>query len=452
VVTEQHRKNLKKTERVDETGLIRRLGLFDVTMIVMGGIIGSGIFMNPSVVAQHVKTPFLILGVWILGGLVALAGSFIYGELAARMPNVGGQYAYIREAIHPLPAFLYGWALLLVIQSGGMAAVALTFSRYFVQIIPIALQDWLIAVIILFILTVINCLGVRAGSTLQSILMVLKIGSIATLIFCGLFFASSHTVTQSISHDSSFLAIGAAMIPVLFAYGGWQTSTFIAAEMKDPRRHLPLALIIGVIGVVLLYVGVNWICVRVLGPVALAATKTPASDVMRIVFGNAGAGFIAAGIAISTLGFLSQSMLTAPRVYFSMARDGVFFDKVASVHPKTHVPIVAIALQGIAAIVIALSGKYEQILNYVVSTDFIFFGLTGVCVFLLRRHNKNNSEIFLKVPLHPITTLFFITASWTIVLVTVIKFPVNSLIGIGLLAAGIPVYFIWEKYGRERIA
>ncbi|HSE42297.1 MAG TPA: amino acid permease, partial [Acidobacteriota bacterium] len=448
---QQANKNSKQTERSDETGLVRRLGLFDVTMIVMGGIIGSGIFMNPSVVAQHVKTPFLILAVWVLGGLVALAGSFIYGELAARMPNVGGQYAYIREAIHPLPAFLYGWALLLVIQSGGMAAVALTFSRYFVQLAPVALQDWMVAVIILFVLTVINCLGVRAGSTLQSILMVLKIGSIATLIFCGLFFARSHTAAQQISQSSSFLTIGAAMIPVLFAYGGWQTSTFIAAEMKDPRRHLPLALIIGVIGVVLLYVGVNWICVRVLGPEALASTKTPASDVMRSIFGSAGAGFIAAGIAISTLGFLSQSMLTAPRVYFSMARDGVFFDKVASVHPKTHVPIVAIALQGIAAIVIALSGKYEQILNYVVSTDFIFFGLTGVCVFVLR-NKRSDSDVFLKVPLHPLTTLFFIAASWTIVLVTVIKYPVNSLIGIGLLAAGIPIYFIWKNYGRERIA
>jgi APA family basic amino acid/polyamine antiporter len=439
-----------KLSRIEETGLARRLGLFDVTMIVMGGIIGSGIFMNPSVVAQHVHTPFLILAVWVLGGMVALAGSFIYGELAARMPNVGGQYAYIREAIHPLPAFLYGWALLLVIQSGGMAAVALTFSRYFVEFTSIPFSEKIVAITILFFLTAINCLGVRAGSTLQSILMILKIGSIGALILCGLFFANTQASSQVVSESSSFLAIGAAMIPVLFAYGGWQTSTFVAAEMKDPRRHLPLALVIGVIGVVLLYVGVNFVCVRVLGAEGLAATTTPASDVMGAVFGRGGAQFIAIAIAISTLGFLSQSMLTAPRVYFSMARDGVFFDKVASIHPITRVPIIAIALQGVAAIAITLSGKYDQILSYVVSTDFIFFGLTGLCVFLLRRKSRNDADIFFKVPLHPIPTIFFIAVSWIIVLVTIAKYPVNSLIGIGLLAAGIPVYFIWRKYDRRR--
>jgi APA family basic amino acid/polyamine antiporter len=441
--------SLKPTE---DTGLARRLGLFDVTMIVMGGIIGSGIFMNPSVVAKHVDTPFLIIGVWVLGGLVALAGSFIYGELAARMPNVGGQYAYLREAIHPLPAFLYGWALLLVIQSGGMAAVSLTFSRYFLEFVPLDISDGFLAFVILFLLTVINCLGVRAGSTFQSFLMVLKVGSIAALIFCGLFLANTiPPAKEAALASSSFFAIGAAMIPVFFAYGGWQTSTFIAGEMKDPRRHLPMALIIGVIGVVLCYVGVNFVCVRVLGPAGLAATRTPASDVMGIAFGQAGARFIATAIAVSTLGFLSQSMLTAPRVYFSMARDGVFFNKVATVHPKTQVPVIAIALQGIMAVVIALSGKYDQILNYVVSTDFIFFGLTGVCVFLLRKRSSNDSGVFFKVPLHPITTLFFVAASWIIVIVTVIKFPADSLIGIGLLAAGVPVYFIWKKYDRRQI-
>ena len=442
--------SLTMNATAEVTGLARRLGLFDVTMIVMGGIIGSGIFMNPSVVAKYVQTPFLILAVWGLGGLVALAGSFIYGELASRMPNVGGQYAYIREAIHPLPAFLYGWALLLVIQSGGMAAVSLTFSRYFLEFVPLGISDGIVAVIILFSLTVINCLGVRAGSTLQSILMVLKVGSIAALILCGLFLPDAKSsAKQEILASSSLMAIGAAMIPVLFAYGGWQTSTFIAAEMKDPRRHLPMALIIGVMGVVILYVGVNFVCVRVLGPLGLASTMTPASDVMGVAFGRDGARFIATAIAISTLGFLSQSMLTAPRVYFSMARDGVFFDKVASVHPKTRVPMIAIALQGIMAIVIALSGKYEQILNYVVSTDFIFFGLTGLCIFLLRKRVKNDSEMFFKVPFHPITTLFFIAVSWIIVFVTVIKFPADSLIGIGLLAAGVPVYFIWKQYGKR---
>ncbi len=226
----------------DQRSLARRLGAFDATMIVMGGIVGSGIFMNPYVVAKLVHTPFLILFVWIAGGLVALAGSFVYSELASRRPNVGGQYAYLRDGIHPMPAFLYGWTLLLVIQSGGMAAVALTFARYFLELSHIAVADWLIATLALFALTVINCIGVRAGSTTQSILMLLKIGGILILVLCGIIFGEKAPVQVAETEPISphlLTTIGAAMVPVLFAYGGWQTSGFVAGEMKNPRRDLP---------------------------------------------------------------------------------------------------------------------------------------------------------------------------------------------------------------------
>ena len=313
--------------------LVRRLGLFDVTMLVMGGIIGSGIFINPYVVARQVNTPFLILGVWALGGLIALTAAFIWAELAALRPEVGGQYAYLREAYHPLIAFLYGWGLLLVIQTGGMAAVAVTFARYFLELTNLPLTDWMVAVLALGGLTVINCLGVRAGSTLQSLLMVLKILAILTLILCGLFLigpqstAAGAKTAPLLDRPVSFdllTAIGAAMVPVLFAYGGWQTASFVAGEMREPRKNLPRALIIGVTGVVILYLAVNYVCVRVLGVSGLAHTTTPASDVMRLALGQTGARAIAAGIAISTLGFLSQGMLTAPRVYFAMAEDGLF--------------------------------------------------------------------------------------------------------------------------------
>ncbi|MCI0413802.1 amino acid permease [bacterium] len=431
--------------------LARRLGAFDATMIVMGGIIGSGIFMNPYVVARQVHTPFLILFVWALGGLVALAGSFIYAELAARKPNVGGQYAYLREGIHPLPAFLYGWALLLVIQSGGMAAVALTFARYFQELTNLVVPDWLVATATLLALTIINCLGVRAGSNTQSILMLLKIGGIALLIFCGFFFGKKATGGGSESPVVSFnflTTIGAAMVPVLFAYGGWQTSGFVAGEMKNPRRDLPLGLLIGVAGVITLYLAVNFVCIYVLGPAGLAGTKTPASTVMRLALGDVGGKVIAAAIAISTLGFLSQGMLTAPRVYFAMAEDGLFFKKVAWIHSRTRVPILAIVLQGVLAIAVALSGKYEQILNYVISADFLFFGLTGFALFLIRKRDTND-RIFFKVPGHPVTTLFFVTVSWLIVINTVYKYPVDSLLGFGLILIGIPVYYYWAKHERK---
>lgn len=435
--------------------LARRLGLFDATMIVMGGIIGSGIFMNPSVVARQVSTPFLIFGVWALGGLIALAAAFIWAELAALRPQVGGQYAYLREAFHPGVAFLYGWVLLLVIQSGGMAAVAVTFARYFLELTHVSVADSVLAVAVLASLTVINCFGVRSGSTVQSVFMVLKIVAIVALVFCGvLLIAPNQTDTsQLLDRPASFdllTVIGAAMVPVLFSFGGWQTATFVAGEIKEPQKNLPRGLLIGVTGVVLLYLAVNLVCIRALGTSGLAATTTPASDVMRLAMGSFGARAIAAGIAISTLGFLSQSMLTAPRVYFAMAKDGLFFKSVGSLHPRTRVPILAIALQGLLAILIALWGRYEQILNYVVSMDFIFFGLTACCIFVFRQRNKakeageDSKGRITRVPGHPLTTILFVAVCWLVVINTIYKYPGNTIIGMSILTAGIPAYLFWH--------
>jgi APA family basic amino acid/polyamine antiporter len=265
---------------------------------------------------------------------------------------------------------------------------------------------------------------------------------------------------------------------VLFAYGGWQTASFVAGEIREPRKNLPRALIIGVTGVVLLYLLVNFVCVNVLGVSGLANTTTPASDVMRLALGPTGARLIAAGIAISTLGFLSQGMLTAPRVYFAMAEDGLFFKSVGRLHPKTHVPILAIVFQGLLAIVIALSGRYEQILNYVVSVDFIFFGATALCIFVFRRRKQgavaqplgrawaamasegalphgraiapNDRERITSVPGHPVTTALFVAICWLVVINTVYRYPQNTLIGLFILLAGIPAFFFWSRRNSVR--
>ena len=425
-------------------------------MIVMGGIIGSGIFINPYVVARQVHTPFLILGAWLLGGLIALAGAFIYAELAARRPQVGGQYAYLREAYHPSVAFVYGWALLLVTQTGGMAAVAVTFSRYFLELTRAPLTDWAVAALTLGLLTVINCLGVRAGSSVQNLLMVLKILAIGALIVCGLFFVSGPVkMTEAALLDrpasmNLLTAFGAAMTPVMFAYGGWQTVSFVAGEMRDPRRDLARGLLFGVLGVVLLYMAVNFICLYALGADGLAETTTPASSVMRRAFGERGGALIGVGISISTLGFLSQSMLTAPRVYYAMAKDGLFFKSVARLDRRTHVPSVAIALQGLLAAVIAVSGRYEQILNYVVSVDFIWFGLTAASIFVFRERAKTDELAGSRgVPGHPFTTALFIAACALIVLSTIYKYPANSFIGLGIVVAGVPAYHFWRWRRRD---
>jgi len=429
--------------------LARQLGLFDVTMLVMGGIVGSGIFINPYVVAQQVHTPALILAAWIFGGIVGVGGAFIWAELAATLPEVGGQYAYLREAYHPGIAFLYGWVLLLVIQTGGMAAVSITFAKYFVELTGVQAQDWVVATIALGTLTVINCFGVKTGGRTQSALMVIKIVAISGLVMAGLALTGKHvTVVTAAEREWSVTSFGGAMVPVLFAYGGWQTANFLAAEVKEPKKNLPRGLLLGVVGVVVLYLGVNWVCLRALGPRELAATTTPATAVMRMALGERGARFIAAAIAISTLGFLSQAILTAPRVYFAMAEDGLFFRVIAWLDPRTRVPVVAIVLQSVWTMVIALSGRYEQILNYVIAMDFLFFGLTATTIFVFRRRaarGEMRASQGYRVPGHPVSTAIFVAICWWVVGNTIYRYPQNSLIGFALLLAGIPVYWSWSR-------
>ena len=450
-----HAERAKTEAGHDSRGLVRRLGLFDATMVVMGGIIGSGIFMNPSVVARIVHTPALILGAWCVGGIIALMGAFIYAELSARRPEVGGQYAYIREAYHPVLAFAFGWSLFLISDCGGMAAVAMTFARYYLDLTGVGIPEWSIAVMVIVVLTTVNCLGVRTGGTVQNILMVTKLLAIFILIGVGLRATGIiESVTPQTESSMSFGAIstfGAALVPVMFAYGGWQTACFIAGEIRSPEKNLPRGLLIGVLGVIALYVSVTYIYVHVLGAQGLAATTTPASAVMRSVLGETGAALIAVGIAISTLGFLSQSILTAPRVYFAMADDGLFFKSVAYLHPKTRVPILAIAAQGILTIIIALSGKYEQILSYVVSNDFVFFGLTASCIFIFRRRALQTVEGHTKfsMPGHPVTTVLFILVCLFIVGNTIYRYPAETGIGVIIMVTSVPIYYFWRWWRRK---
>jgi APA family basic amino acid/polyamine antiporter len=441
-------------------GLAPRIGLFDATMLVMGGIVGAGIFVNPYVVARLVHTPAAILGAWALGGVMALLGAFVYAELAARMPDAGGQYAYLREAYHPSLAFLYGWVLLLVIQTGGMAAVAVTFAFYFVELTALPVAVPAVAALALAALALVNCLGVRAGTAIQSLLMVLKILAILALVAGAGWYLTrvgGPVVPSRPAPSTGLVALLTAMVPVLFAYGGWQTANFVAEEVREPRRNLPRALILGVSGVVILYLAVNYVCVRVLGPEGLAATTTPASAVMEAALGRQGARWIAVGIAISTFGFLSQAILTAPRVYFAMARDGLFFRAVGRIDPRRRVPTAAILLQAAMAIVIALSGRYDQILSYVVAMDFLFFGLTATCLFVFRRRERlggpapgSGDSPQSRMPGHPVTTAVFAGASWLIVANAFVQYPVNSTIGLAILAAGVPAYALWQRSSRRR--
>jgi APA family basic amino acid/polyamine antiporter len=454
----------------DGATLARRLGLFDITMLVMGSVIGAGIFVVPHDVAALVHSPTLVLAAWVLGGLVTLAGSLVYAELVRRRPHVGGQYAFLREAYHPALAFIYGWSLLWVVQSGGIASVAVVFGRYFVELLRLfgdglgldtltdaPAVDSVVAALAIGLLTALNCIGVRAGSTAQNVFMVLKILAILTLVLGGLLAVASPGPPTGGSFDGqgpsgsgfAVTAFAAAMVPVFFAYGGWHTTTFMAGELRDPRRDLPRGLVLGVGGVVALYLAVNYVCLRVLGVDGLAASERPASDVMNRALGPPGAAFIAAGIALSALGFLSQATLTSPRVYYAMARDGLFLRGVAWVHPRSRAPVVAILLQGAVAMVIAVTGTFHQILNYVMSVEMVFFALTALGLFVIRRRDaKRPDAVRSGFSGHPVTTLLFAAVNVALVLDLFYKYPWNSAAGIGIALAGVPVYFCWRWRGR----
>ena len=391
----------------------------------------------------------------------ALAGAFIYAELSSQSSESGGQYVYLRDALHPLVAFGYGWSLLFVIQTGGMAAVALIFANHVFELVGARVTDLRAALLgsaALALLTTINCIGVRAGSVTQNIFMILKLIAIGALVAFGLMISgpaqgAAATTPVSATTWQSLIAFGAALIPAQFAYGGWQTACFVAGEVREPRRNLPRGLLFGVLGVIVVYLSVNYVCVHALGAQGLAQTKTPASAVMRLALGEKGGRFLAAGIAISTIGFLSQSMLTAPRVYFAMADDGLFFKQLAWLN-QARVPAIAIGLQGGLAIVIALlASRFEQILNYVVSVDVVFFALTAVCVFVFRRRNRGKPKgDFFHIPGHPFTTVFFIAACCVITFSVIYKEPLNTAISLGIMLAGMPAYFVWAWLRKTRVA
>ena len=435
----------------------RALGRFDATMIVIGGIIGSGIFINPYIVAQRLDSSALVLGAWIAGGAIALAGALSYAELGSVFPRVGGQYAYLRDALHPLAGFLYGWALLAVIETGAIAAVAIAFATYTLRLVgqpdlsPIPL-----AIAALVVLSLINVLGVKPGSRVLNVLVVLKVGALAVLIAFGLFAPSAAgwftgAKSATTAEMSGAVAFGAALVPILFAYGGWQNANYVAEEVHDPGRQLPVSIIGGTIAVVAIYVLVNVVYLRALGLEGLAATSTPAADAARHMFGSVGDRFVTAAIAISTFGFLDLAILAPTRVYYAMAADGLFFPALAKLHPAYRTPAVAIAVQTTWSCILALSGSYGQLLNYVVFADWIFFALT-VSTIIVFRHTvplSSRSPLSFRAPGYPLLPVLFVAAAAAIVLSVVWADPESASRGALLVAAGIPLFYWFVTQKRK---
>jgi APA family basic amino acid/polyamine antiporter len=434
----------------------RALGPFDATMVVIGGIIGSGIFINPYIVAQRLDSPALVLGAWIAGGAIALAGAYSYAELGALFPRAGGQYVYLRDAYHPVAGFLYGWALLALIESGAIAAVAITFASYALRLVgrpdmaPVPL-----AIGAVVLLSIINFFGVKPGSRVLNVFVVLKVAALALLIVAGALGPAAPgwwTAARDIPDSglTTATAFGAALIPILFAYGGWQNANYVAEEIDNPRRNLPLSLLIGTVAVVIIYVLVNAVYLRALGLEGLAATRTPASNAAAGLFGDWGEVFVTAAIAISTFGFLDLAILAPTRVYYAMAADGVFLPGLARLHPVYRTPWLAIVIQSTWSCILAATGSYERLLNYVVFADWIFFGLTVATVMIFRRTHPlaTRPPDSYRAPGYPVVQVLFVIVSAAVVLSVVGNDPASASRGALLLALGVPVY-LWFS-GRSR--
>jgi APA family basic amino acid/polyamine antiporter len=372
------------------------------------------------------------------------------------MPDTGGEYAYLSKTYGPLIGFLFGWTSLLVVQAGGMAAVTLIFAENFQVLTGWPVDKNIIVAATLGLLTLVNCIGVKTGNETQALIGALKMIVIAGLVACGLILAPHpqpliHPILDRPVSIDLVKAFGEALIPVLFAFGGWQTANFVGGEIKNPQRNLSRALLIGVVAVTVLYLAVDVACLNALGFERLGRTQTPVADVLRVTVGPVGARLVALAITLSTLGYLSQGLLTSPRVYYAMARDGYLLDFLGRVSKRSQVPVAAILLTSVWTGLLATTGRYEQIAAYDVSMNFIFFGLTATCLFVLRRRaaRLGGGEAAFRAPGHPWTTLAFVLCSVGVVVASHVSKTVPSLIGDAILLAGVPVYYLRRRVRRD---
>ena len=430
--------------------LKRSLSLFDMTMIAIGSSIGSGIFLTPSLIAHQVDSPLWILGLWLVGGIMTLCGALTFAELGAMLPRAGGVYAFLSESYGGLFGFLYGWAYFLVVNTGALGALAVAFSTYFGYFVPLTpTGQLLVAITGIVVVTIVNVLGVKVGGVFSDIFTVLKLAGIAILIGAGFFWGSASTTNflTPISKSGTDLAstIAIAYVSILWSFGGWQHATYTSAEALNPQRTVPRALIIGALVVAFVYLATNVAYMFLLSPTQIGNSPRVAADALAVVMGPIGGTIISLTIFISTFGTTGIYTLTAPRIYYAMAADGVFFKKVAEVHPRFQTPMFAILSQSVWAIVLLLFwGTYEKLISYVTFTDWIFFALAAIGVFILRKKQPDAVRPY-KTLGYPITPLIFISIAVWFVLNTLFARPLEAGVGLAFLALGIPVYYIWKR-------
>jgi APA family basic amino acid/polyamine antiporter len=431
-------------------GLRRELGLFDATMINAGTMIASAIFIVPSAIAAGLGATMPSLLVWVIGGLVSMAGALCVAELGAAMPQAGGQYVYLQRAYGPVVGFLYGWAAFLVINTASIAAIAVGFATYVGFFVPLGgLGIKLVAVVSIVLLTLLNCLGLRVGATTQNILTSLKIAALAAIVVLGFGLAGGSAANFSPAWPSGgpgslAAGIGPALVAVLWAYDGWIESSYVGSEVRDPGRILPLSIILSVALVAVLYVVVVAAYTWLLPLDRVAGSALVASDAMTVVVGAGGAAFVAVAILVSTLGANNGIVFTSARIPYAMAEEGLFFGWASRLHPKTRSPVITLLVQGGVAVALTMTGSYVQLATYVVFVSFLFYGLSAAAVLVLRRRAPAMARPY-RAWGYPVTPLLFIGFALYLVIDTIVQTPRDSAIGAGIVAAGLPAYWYWRR-------
>jgi basic amino acid/polyamine antiporter, APA family len=442
----------RRNQRHEGPELQRVLGLVSIVGIVIGAMIGSGIFINPAKVAHDVGTPGMMLLVWVVGGVLSFFGALAISELAAAYPQAGGVYVYLREAFGPGIAFLFGWTLLLVVESGTIATLAVGFSTkylpYFVKLSP--LEGKVVAISLIAILAAVNVFGVKKGAfvmnTLTSIKFIGLIGVCAVVFLFAKgstanFFSGGEAAPAGGGALSNF---GVALVAALWAYKGWEVSTYSAGEVRNPQKRLPLGLFIGTVSVIALYLLANLAYLYVFPAARMAASSRIAADVMQAAIGPLGASVVALIILLSMTGTANGHLLASPRVFYAMARDGVFFKSVAKVHPRYLTPHVSIIMLAAWAALLSLSGTFEQLFSFVIFGFWIFMGLAVLGVIVLRRKRPELERPY-KTWGYPLTPALFILSSVFLTVNSLVRSFWNSFIGLALIALGIPVYLAWKR-------
>lgn len=451
--------------------LKRALGPWAAASIVVGTIIGSGIFLVPRTMIRNAGSVEMVVAVWIVGGLMSLAGALTYAELAAALPEAGGEYTYLREAYGPIWGFIYSWTQMWVGKSGSIATLATGFFLYLANFFPpletvfysvplpigpgggpLELRyGQLLAIALILSLGLLNYFGVKSGGNVQVVVTVLKLSLIASIICAGIFLGRPHAAPAAPVATLSFSGFIAALVAALWAYDGWNNLSMVASEVRDPQRNLPRALIWGTAGVIGIYLLANAAYFRVLSPAEVAGSERVAAEMMRRIFSEPGAAAVSIAAMISIFAALNGSILSGSRVPYAAARDGLFFSAVARVNPKHRTPGVSILVLTCWSAVLTLSGKFDDLFNLVIFASWILYGMTAASVFVLRRKRPDLVRPYRTVGYPVVPALFLIGAS-VLIAVTAVERPRESALGVGLILLGLPLYFHWNKQRKGSIS